>query len=195
MSRIDGRNEGGRTEGGRTEREARRGLTMIEVVVALAVLVVAVVGALGALSSTALVGESTPERTRAQFAAQQMLERLRGVPIGDVFALYNSFPGDDPMGPGSAPGSTFAIPGLDPQDGEAAVGTLLFPTPAGRPDVLRENLDAAAFAMPLDLDGDGEITGGNVALTYVQLPVRVRARWTGAYGDQELEYDTILGSW
>lgn len=162
---------------------------------ALAVLVVAVVGALGALSSTALVGESTPERTRAQLAAQQMLEQLRSVPLADVFVLYNAFPGDDPMGPGTAPGSTFAIPGLDPVDGAVAVGSILFPTPAGRPDVLRENLDAPEFAMPLDLDGDGAISGGNVADAYVQLPVRIQVRWTGTYGDQALEYDTILGSW
>lgn len=168
---------------------------MIEVVVALAVLVVAVVGALGTLSSTALVGESTPERTRAQFATQQMVERLRGTSLADVFALYNTVADDDPKGPGTAPGSFFAIRGLEPRPGEPAVGSVQFPTPPGRPDLLRESLVAPEFAMPLDLDGDGAISGGDVSASYVQLPVRVRARWTGPYGDQELEYDTILGSW
>ena len=170
-------------------------MTLIEVVVALAVLVVAVVGALGALSSTALVGESTPERTRAQFGAQQMLERLHATPLADVFALYNTVPADDPMGPGTAPGANFEIPGLDPRDGDVAVGLVLFPTPPGRPDLLRENLPAPEFAMPLDLDGDGAISADDVSASYVQIPVRIRVRWTGAHGDQDLEYDTILGSW
>jgi len=168
-------------------RTGSSGFTLVEVVVALAILVVGVLGALSAVSSSAVVGESTPELTRAQLGAQAMLERLRTENFSALFAQHNEKSGQ----------SGFAVVGLAPQDGDAdgMVGEILFPTPPGEPDVLREDSVLPDFGLPLDLDGDGVLENDDVSGTYVQLPVRVRVAWSGRSGDHEVSYETVLGGW
>lgn len=192
MKRIMGARE-------RTDLEQRgtrcAGFSMVELMIGLAVLAIAVMGALSSITSTAMLGESTPETTRAHMAAMGMLERLRGEDFVTVFARYNDTREDDPVG--NAPGSDFAVPGLAARDDDAdgLAGEVLFPAAAGSA-VLREDLEDPDFGMPRDLDADGDIDDEDHAGDYVQLPVRVRVSWRGTTGgNQTLEVSAVLGAW
>jgi len=133
------------------------------------------------------------ENAVAAEAARAMLEVMRNRPPEQIFALFNTDPSDDPAGPGTAPGSGFAIPGLDvdPGDPDGLQGEIRFPGvdvgPLGGPVdlVLRENVDDPLFGLPRDLNGDSIIDGADHTGDYLVLPVQVRVRWTGRAGARE----------
>ena len=167
-------------------------MTVVEITVALVILLVAVGGALSSFSSFAVLGESSRETTRAYREAQRMVERLQSERFRTVFARYNDDPADDPAG--GAPGSGFDITGLAvrPNDADGFVGQILFPTPAGQPGVLIENVNDADFGLPLDLNADGALDGADRALDHEVLPVRVRVEWRSKSGNRSVELQTIL---
>lgn len=172
----------------------RAGFSLVEVMIGLAVLVIAIMGALSSITSSAMLGETTPETTRAHLAAMAMLERMRAEPFDDLFARYNTTPKDDPTP--EAPGADFEIAGLDPQDDDAdgMAGEVLFPAAEGS-QVLREDLVDPSFGMPRDLNADGTIDAADHADDYAQLPVRVRVSWRGATGEHTLVVEAVLGNW
>lgn len=173
---------------------ARAGMTLVELSVSVVVLVVAVGSTLGAISSFAGLEHANRETAVAVMAARGTLEALQAEAFGDVFARFNADPGDDPLGPGTGPGPGFAVPGLEPWAGDAdgLVGEILFPTPAGAPGSLREDLVDADFGMPRDLDADGLSDALEHADDHVVLPVRVRVAWRGTSGERFLELQTLL---
>ena len=123
-----------------------------------------------------------------------MLEELRTVPFTEVFRRYNSDVEDNPD-TGLSPGADFAVPGLDPQTGDAdgRAGTIVFPVDdLGR---VREDLEDASLGMPRDLDGDGAVDPFDHSSDYALLPVIVRIEWRGAGGDGRFELKTILKAW
>lgn len=172
---------------GRPLSRSCAGFGLVDVVLGLSVLVIAVLGASGALSSSAMLGESTPELTRAQLGALRMIEELRAETLSSVFADHNELSG----------GAGFAVSGLEAPEGDpdGLAGRIEFPTPDGEPAALREDAIPADFGGPRDLDGDGAITGDDVAFTYAQLPVRVRVEWRGRNGARYVELETVLGGW
>jgi hypothetical protein len=123
-----------------------------------------------------------------------MLETLRGLPVGGVFADFNADAGDDPGGVGTSPGSGFAVQGLDAQAGDpdGFVGRVIFPVTVGDPGVLAEDHVDAGFGMPMDLNSDGVIDKADHAGNYRLLPVRVRVEWSGPAGDRFVELDSLL---
>ena len=62
--------------------------------------------------------DRTRQQTLAMEAARRTIEEMRNVNFRDVFREYNGFVGDDLAGPGTAPGSGFAVQGLG-QSGQA----------------------------------------------------------------------------
>ncbi len=153
-----------------------------------------------ALSSLLLVvvtfgrGTGTNRETSAcELALRDALERLHEMPLRDVFPSFNQDPGDDPLGPGTAPGPNFAVPDLEvrPLDADGMVGRFEFNELTGVPG-LREDIADAGFGTPRDLNADLGIDGLDHAADCVLVPVRVRLEWTGATGDRSLVVHHLL---
>jgi len=108
-----------------------------------------------------------------------------------IFPSYNTVPGDDPAGVGTAPGSHFAVDGLEPVDGDpdGFVGEVLLPEMGLE---LREDVDDPLMGMPRDLNGDMQIDALDHLADHIILPVRVVVRWKGRGGERSLELQSIL---
>ena len=91
------------------------------------------------------------------------------------------------------PGSSFAVRGLDPTDGDAdgLVGEIRFPVEPGGLE-LREDLVDESLGMPQDLNGDGFVDDQDHADDYRLLPVSVTLRWKGTLRVQTFELRTLL---
>lgn len=181
-------------------------MTAIELVVASIILLIALLALASSMGASASLRSVTRENGIATDAAGNMLERLRDTSFDEVFALYNSYPDDDPDGPGTAPGNRFAVPLLEPLDSalDGLIGEIRFPTldavapgpvPAGQPTVLpqlREDFVDAALGMPRDLNGDLALDDLDHAEDYFILPVAIELRWRGANGNRVHRVYTML---
>jgi len=169
------------------------GFTVIEVLLAAIILVVAMVGAVGTVSQITMLGEANRESTVAYQGSRAMLEFLHASTFEQIVPRFNTDPGDDPDGVGTAPGMNFDVPGLSVRrdDADGMVGRVLLPlAPDG---TLREDLNAPDFGMPRDLNGDGAIDGNDRTFDCILLPIRVQVQWTGMSGNREVEFSTLLG--
>jgi type II secretory pathway pseudopilin PulG len=175
------------------DRASKRGVTIIEVTISILVLTVAAYILSSTISASLSHTVTKREQATAVEAAMNAMETLRASPFIDVFALYNDVDADDPLGPGTAPGSNFDVPGLDPivaPGGNAApLGTIVVPGVNGQ---LREDQDMAELGLPRDLSGDLVIDGQDHSDDYLVLPVIVRIRWQGRMGPREFEMCTML---
>lgn len=160
---------------------SRAGFTLLELVIVMSVLTISVAIFSSTVASTARWGPAAQKMSLASEAARGRLETLRSEPFGQVFALYNSDPSDDPLGPGTAPGPGFAVPGLEPMPGDpdGLVGEVLFSSPG---PTLHENVDLPLLGMPRDLTGDSFADDRDHAGDYVLLPALVRVRWQESGG-------------
>lgn len=173
-------------------------MTLLEMTMAITVLVLGVVGSLQAMILLERSQERTREVGRATQAARRVLEAIQAEAFAEAFRRYNGSGADDPGGAGTAPGKNFAVPGLSarPGDADGLPGEVVFPTPAGQPTVLREDVVDSKLGMPRDLSGDGVVNNvTNYATSYTILPVRVRVQWIGAAGPGEVELRTMLGNY
>lgn len=172
----------------------RRGLTLLEIAVAVAVLAIGLGSSVYALLGGMALQRTAAEHTLALQAAESALESIQAVEFSEAFWRFNGTTADDPVG-GLSPGDAFDVPGLTPQPGDAdgRAGEVLFP---GDNVQLLETAVDPELGMPRDLtlDDPPAITVGNKADDYRVLPVRVRVRWRGALGDRELAIGTILNN-
>lgn len=166
-----------------------RGMTLVEVVVALAVFSVSALALASMLFSTARLNEANRENTLAQNGAKAMVESMRNEEFAEIFRRFNDDPADDPEGAGTAPGANFAIANLVPIDGDAdgRPGRIDFPTISGQ---LREDFPDPLLQMPRDLNGDGAVDSNNHAADYRILPVTVTVEWKSIGGRTRLVYRT-----
>jgi prepilin-type N-terminal cleavage/methylation domain-containing protein len=158
---------------------ARRGLSLVEVVVVMAILTVAAGIFAQTMSAASRMDPLTLENNLAAEGARVTLERMKATEFEQLFASFNADPNDDPGGVGTAPGATFAVPGLAPSAVGGSVGVIEFPTIGNQ---LREDVIDAALVMPRDLNGDGLVDGANHAADYAILPIRIRVTWSSRYG-------------
>jgi prepilin-type N-terminal cleavage/methylation domain-containing protein len=174
----------------RTQR-ARAGFSLVELVVVIGILTVSVSMLTSTLISASRHAPIQRESAIASNAARTVLETMRAEPLDRLFALYNADPDDDPDGAGTAPGPSFAIPGLEARatDEDGLPGRIVLPA-AGAP--LREDANLPELGMPRDLDADGAIDSADHSGNYVLLPVLVRIEWSGATGDRSLLFHTML---
>lgn len=174
----------------------RQGFSLLELAVVLVVLLVALLIFSSTVSGMARQRTVNRETTLALAAARNVLETLRAEDFTAVYALYNSDPGDDPGGAGSAPGQRFAVPGLDaaPDAPGGLQGEILFPTVLDPVDglELREDVDLRVLGMPRDLSGDHVVDGEDHGEGYAILPVQVRVSWIGPSGPRRYEMATQL---
>ena len=169
-----------------SEKLSRRaGLSLIEVVVAVAVLSVGVL----AVASTSMAVSSLDGTERESYLATTRLKSLseeiqaysndarddaRGWPIAMVAALR----------PGGLFGDEFDVLGLAPQAGAPAVGSIEVIL-----DERRTDADiGVALGMPRDLEADGEALSPDVSASAQVLPVVLRLRWRGETGEREMTH-------
>lgn len=173
-------------------------MTLLEVAFSITLLVIGI-SAISRLTVGLTRAASTArELELATQAAKAMLERIQSGAYLQSFRSFNALGSDDPAGANTAQGANFAVPGLRAQPGDAdgRPGEILFPTPAGQPGVLRENVVDAKLGMPHDLNGDGAIDALNHATDYKLLPVLVRVRWQSADGTRaSTELKTIFANY
>lgn len=58
---------------------------------------------------------------------------------------------------------------------------------------LREDFVDAELGMPRDLSGDSIVDDEDHSADYLILPIRIRMRWEGIYGDRTLDLYTMVG--
>ncbi len=191
-------NRGKGTLSERSSGHRESGFALVEILLLIWVLMVALGSLVAVVTSTQQLSRTNHESALAYAGAQRMAGELQTVAFGEIFARYNTDPGDDPGGvPGSAPGPNFSVRGLAPQtnDADGFVGQILFPEQAtgiGTAVWLREDWVDESLGMPRDLNGDGAIDGANHANDYLALPVTIRIEWRGAGTSSVLEQDQLL---
>jgi type II secretory pathway pseudopilin PulG len=172
-------------------RKRRSGLTLLELAMSIAVMVVGV----SALASTVVTGSAlnqvSHETEVARKAIATQIDAMRNTPFAQVFATYNGVGNDDPAGPNTAPGRTFAVAGLTPLAGApgGVAGLITFPSVG---PTLFENAVDTVLGMPRDLNLDGAVDAVDHANDYMILPVRVRVQWMGAAGPRTVELQTQI---
>jgi len=178
-------------------RHHRAAFSMLEVVIAIVVLLVAALGVSKAILSSGRAEQMTRESDRATQAARRVLESIQAEPFAEAFRRYNSIPGDDPGGAGTAPGSNFTVAGLTAADNDADgfPGQVIFPSVTAAPGALREDAVDLALGVPRDLDGNGVIDAADHANDYLLLPVRVVVRWRSAAGPGVAELRTLIANY
>jgi hypothetical protein len=164
---------------------------MLELMIAMVVFTIGFSAILSNLVTAMALRDASRGLAVATEAAQGVLEEMRTRPFGQVFALYNANPADDPDGPGSGPGSDFAVDGLAARsaDPDGFAGEILFP---GDGVQLVEGSGDLALGMPRDLNSDGNVDAADHADDYTVLPVRIRVEWRGRSGDQLVEIVTSI---
>ena len=177
--------------GSREETRSRSGLSLVEVMVAMAVIVVSVLGFSRSILSSVRMSDTEREVMLATEGARRTIETLQATDFDDVFKMFNVDTADDPVP--DSPGAAFVVDGLTRRNG-APVGRIVFPALNADPADLREDLNYAQLGMPRDLNGDGAVDANPHQDDYRILPVLVRIEWDGAAGGGKLEFKTKLGS-
>jgi len=191
MKTREGCGRRGRSSRGR--KHALVAMTMVELALVMSILAVAFLALSQSLVGAVSLNRVNRETALATDGLREQVERMEGVEdFSAVFSLYNSDPGDDPVG--GAPGPTFDVRGLDPVDGSLAVGEVFFPTldAGGGVQELREDVVDPELGMPRDLNGDGKPDGLDHSDDYRLLPVLLRLRWKGPSGEREAVLRTLL---
>ena len=179
-------------------RAATRGLTLLELAFSITLILMGLSALARVTIGLARAGNMARESELAAQAARAMLERIQAEAFPQAFRSYNATGADDPGGANTAPGANFAVAGLRaiPGDADGRPGEVLFPSPAGQPAQLREDVVDPRFGMPQDLDGNGAVDGANHATDYKLLPVRVRVRWQAGDGSTGVvELATVLANY
>ena len=174
-------------------RRRDAGVSMIELVIALAVMVLALIALMSSVISSAKVADSSKESIIAYEAARAKIEEMRTYTFCGTFTnIFNYYK------PGLA-ANTATVTGLNPvtKNGVAQpVLQICFPVGSNSsPFHLQEfvppgpafdsngyalaNYNSLRMGMPKDLNRNGTITdgGGSLDNTYNVLPVLVRVMW------------------
>lgn len=170
-----------------------RGFTLLELVIVVAISLIALGQMTTSILGVARLEPLNRESSIAMNAGIGALETLRGTPFEEVFRRFNKDPDDDPDGPGTAPGISFAVPFLDVTTGDidGMVGRIEFPSVA---DDLREDVADARLGMPRDLNGDGIVDALDHTDDYQVLPVLIRLEWTGTSGPRTMNLYASLAN-
>lgn len=169
----------------RSTRTSRRGVGLIELLISLSILVIGMGAFLKSLLTSTEVQQDRQEQAVAIEAARSVLDAVLDLPPAVAFATYNSVPGDDPLGAGTAPGSDFLVWPLMPLevDGDGQPGRVQFPSMRTNPGVLTELAGETDFRSPSrDLNGDGDAIDADVTADVILLPVIVEVEWTTISG-------------
>lgn len=161
---------------------SRQGMSLIEVILAMAIITIAILGILGSFSSNIVVVENNQEMSLAINAGRAKMETLQDYSnFSLIFANH------------SGVNASFDVTGLRPVAGapNGKPGQIIFPGTGG---ALLENVTNTTLGMPRDLNGDGVVDGSNHAADYKILPVTVKIEWKGVNGPQNYQLHAIIVS-
>ena len=173
---------------------ARRGFTLLEVMVGAAILAIAIMGLMAVLTATSRLQQSNRETTQALNAIRDTLEELRNYPnFNELSTASGGANQNEPLLRFYTQSGTNPRSGL-PWDTFAVFGLNAAAAWSSSTD------DARRVGLPLDLDADGATTTTNVNqdsdsnlfLDYVLLPVTVRLEWRSGTGSRALQVSTKL---
>ncbi len=151
-----------------------RGMTLVEILIAISFLSVALLGLLLTITASLTLNQVNREETLALNAARNKVSEMQdAADFSTVYATYSV-----------SPNNTFNIAGLD-----NASGSILFPQEGG---VLKEDIGDPTLGMPRDLNGDTLVDGADRSGDYTVLPVRIRIQWTGIKGDRSIDFQALL---
>lgn len=163
----------------------RKGLTLVEILIALGVFTVAILGLVGGIVAAMRTQSLAREQAVALNAARKVMEEIRNSgALSGVFAAYRGRVFSQ---------SDLETWGLRLQGGRASV---LFPVEAATPTELHETTNMAAWgaAAGMDLNGDGAIAAGDRSADYTLLPVLIRVEWRQGPQDAKLDFPAVLYS-
>jgi prepilin-type N-terminal cleavage/methylation domain-containing protein len=146
-----------------------RGMTVVEIMIALVVISIALVSMISLMMSGNRLQEDARERGYAYNAARAVLENMRSTDFATVFDTYKK----------GASLNTFKVDRLSPITSGAQQGTVEFPEKNG---LLDESYSDTGLGTPKDLNQDGDsvdLLAGNAVKI---LPVRVTVRWLSPGG-------------
>jgi len=164
-------------------RPAWSGFTLLEVAFTLGILVIAIASSSATTISLSALRRSNRERTVAHNAAAALAERIHAIAhakIGQPGAWARNVV--ETVCPANTVGTSFDVRELEPQDGLAHVGTVLFVPDETRTDQAL----GVELGMPRDLDGDGAADKVDAIGTAKLLPVVIEVKWKGIRGEQRI---------
>lgn len=165
-----------------------RGMTLLEIVVAIGILAIGLVGLVSVIVHTTRHNATMRENLIAMRAAEKQIEEMQNTSFDLVFSTFN------------APAKkTFDVTGLKSPIPSTKVGSIKFPTDAGGTQLLETATGAVmGGGSNLDLNGNGSIDAGNIAnlagtpATYGVLPVEIELQWRGVQGKRLMSYRHII---
>lgn len=181
---------------GKRHRAGRRGLTLVELMLAMAILAVAILALMMVIFSAASLQHNSREKTLAYNAARKKIEEMRDSPFSLIYARYNASTVDNPAGL-SSPGDTFDVAPLPRVTAGTPVGKIEYPESGGilREDIHRVNPGlAAGLGMPSgkDLNRDGALDSASRNADHKVLPVRITVRWKSGRTPTQIEVSTFI---
>jgi prepilin-type N-terminal cleavage/methylation domain-containing protein len=181
----DQRREGLRKGPPISTRARVRGMSLVEIMIAMIIVAIALLALLSLTQSSNRVQDESRERTIAYNAARKMIEEMRSDAVETLYRRYNSNNTDN--GLLVCPGAAFEVADLPRGPGGALQGTIIFPEANSGLATARltENPSDANLAtelgMPKDLNRDGDTTDANLLgdslFPYDILPVKVEVKW------------------
>ena len=158
----------------------RRGVTIIELIIAVAVLGTALMMLLSVIFASGSLQESTREKAIAYNYIRKLLEEMRSAPFdpvknpapNNVYAMYK---------PGGAKVPTAAALMADLGLNAPAKGPqleIIFPLVGG---VLNETCPDLDLQTPKDLDRSGQVENKDISASYHILPVKIVVHWQGIH--------------
>jgi hypothetical protein len=159
---------------------------MVEVGLAMTILIVAVMAMTASNYRMHALRRQNRERVLAQNAVRSVAEQIQATAQRLALESPESWSQDmlAALSPGGALGDTFAARELEPQAGEAAVGSIQVIVD----ETTSDGVLGLDLGLPRDLDGDGLRDNADVSATARILPVVLRLRWSGSRGDAQIAH-------
>jgi type II secretory pathway pseudopilin PulG len=167
----------------------RSGFTLLELIVTGALLLFGLLAITSTVLNARNLQQADHDRRLAEDAMRSTMESLRA--FGNVSLGGGAWSSEvvSAFLPEGSPGNAFAVRGLAPVEGEAAVGSIEIVTDETAADPMGVDL-----GLPRDLNGDGDEEDEDVSADAALLPVVLRLRWASAGGERQLAHGFFLSS-
>jgi type II secretory pathway pseudopilin PulG len=184
-------------------RRGNSGVSLLEMVIAMAIIAFALFGMISVISYTTRSNLATQERQIAMRAAEKQIETMLNMPAIGALGRFSSFTGNSSYMIGTTPlGVGLDVPDLHfKQVAGRGVGQILFvnfpctdpvtgiPTPNQLLEKATNTFLELGAGVFLDLNGNGFAgENGDRSVDYIMLPCIIEVNWMGVYGKSQLIY-------